>query len=517
MSPHVCRTAAIALNGLEGTVVLVEAAVSNQLPGMAIIGLPDTALAEAKQRVKLATQHVGMSLTDRFLIVNLSPAALPKQGSGFDLAIALSALAASGRLPSDKLEGIAHIGELGLDGSLRRPPGLLSAVIAAKSLGFNRVIVPACCSSEAALVQGIEVISADSLRGAVAWHRGETSGWAIARASETSADTRSLASDLDAPDMADVIGQPEIVEALVVAAAGRHHVSMIGPPGAGKTLLATRLASILPDLDDEESITVSSIASLGGASLTGLVRRPPFVNPHHTASKVSIIGGGDASGIRPGAITKACHGLLFLDEAPEFSVDALNALRQPLESGTVEIHRAKHHVTLPAAVQVVLAANPCPCGFADSVESVAVCRCTPMQKMKYLNRLSGPLTDRIDLRLNVRRVPSALLEADTLPRATSRELRERVAAARKRAAARLAGTPWKVNSEVASQWLRAPGNRPSRTATAVLDAAYARGAISMRGYDRTLRLAWTIADLEGKEAPERSEIRQALTLREGAA
>lgn len=316
MSAPVCRTAAIALTGLDGTVVHVEAAVASQLPGMVIVGLPDTALTEAKQRVKLATQQIGMALSDRFVIINLSPAALPKQGSGFDLAIALAALAASKRLPAQGLAETAHIGELSLDGGLRRPPGLLSAVLAAQRLGFARVMVPAVCAREAALVPGIEVIAAESLRGAVAWYRGETSGWHIAKADTSAAAVQAseVALPYSEPDITDVIGQPEAVEALVVAAAGRHHLSMIGPPGAGKTLLASRLASILPDLTEEESITASSIASLGGYPLSELVRRPPFESPHHTASKISIIGGGDARGVHPGAVTKASHGVLFLDE-----------------------------------------------------------------------------------------------------------------------------------------------------------------------------------------------------------
>lgn len=339
MSPGVCRTAAVALTGLEGTIVHVEAAVSNQLPGMVIIGLPDAALAEAKQRVRLATQQAGMPLSERLLIVNLSPAALPKQGSGFDLAIALSALAASGHLPTEQLAEVAHIGELSLDGGLRRPPGLLSAVLAAKELGFDRVMVPAACAREAALVPGIEVIAAESLSGAVAWYRGDQRGWHIAASEIGDSSVTTAPQRSGEADMSDVIGQPEMVEALVVAAAGRHHLSMIGPPGAGKTLLAIRLGSILPDLTPAESITASSIASLGGAPLTDLVRRPPFESPHHTASAISIIGGGDSSGVRPGAVTRACHGVLFLDEARDGKCTSLNK------------EEAHEHITTPARRQ----------------------------------------------------------------------------------------------------------------------------------------------------------------------
>lgn len=518
MSTPVCRVAAIALTGLEGTPVLVEAAVSQQLPGMAIIGLPDTALAEAKLRVRSATSQTGLSLTSRFLTVNLSPAALPKQGSGFDLAIALAVLAASGHLPMARLAVTAHLGELGLDGELRRPPGLLSAVLAARQLGFERVIVPDECGREAALVPEIEVIAARELRGAVAWHRDETEGWRNCRETGRSSPVEAKRQPVGegALDLSDVIGQPEAVEALTIAAAGRHHLSLLGPPGAGKTLLATRLPTLLPDLSADEAIVASSIASLGGAPLTELVRRPPFESPHHTASAVSVIGGGDGNRVRPGAVTRACHGVLFLDEAPEFSRVVLDALRQPLESGVVEIHRSRVRAVLPARVQLVLAANPCPCGNAGSPDTALECRCTPNVRVRYLGRLSGPLTDRIDLQISVRRVVSVGGDLET-PRVGSAEVRERVAAARAGAAARLRGTPWRVNADVPGRWLHTSARRLARSATEVLDRALARGSLTLRGYDRTLRVAWTIADLAGRSSPGRAEVGQALALRGGAA
>lgn len=529
MSATVCRVAAIALTGLQGTRVLVEAAVSNQLPGMAIIGLPDTALAEAKQRVRLATQQVGLALSDRFIVVNLSPAALPKQGSGFDLAIALAALAASGHLPTGRLAETAHLGELSLDGELRRPPGLLSAVLAARELGFGRVMVPAHGAREASLVPGIEVVAARDLRDAVAWHRSESGGcenahWAegssadpASEAGEQGEGLQSLEHYEGEPDMFDVIGQPDAVEALMVAAAGRHHVSMMGPPGAGKTMLATRLPSILPDLSLDESIVASSIASLGGAGLTELVRRPPFESPHHTASKVSIIGGGDSALVRPGAVTRSCFGVLFLDEAPEFPSAVLDALRQPLESGEVEIHRARIRATLPARVQLVIAANPCPCGNADSLDAVEPCRCTPSTRVRYRNRLSGPLTDRIDLRLQVRRVSTVLLgQVESFPRPTSAELRLRVVDARAAMADRLRNTPWSVNADVPGHWLRDSFVALPKSVTTVLDTALSRGSLTLRGYDRTLKLAWSLSDLAGRGSPGRDELAHALALRGGA-
>lgn len=521
MKHEVCRAAAVALTGLEGTAVMVEAAVSQQLPGMAIIGLPDAALAEAKLRVRTATVQAGMPLADRFILVNLSPAALPKQGSGFDLAIALAALAASHHLPTSRLAETAHLGELGLGGELRRPAGLLTATVAARELGFCRVMVPEEGGAEAALVPGIEVIAVRDLAGAVAWHRGAGEGWRLVPHANAGAPENGGTVSISerhvngTMDMSDVIGQPEAVEALVIAAAGRHHVSLLGPPGTGKTLLATRLPTILPDLTADEAITASSIASLGGSPLTALVQRPPFESPHHTASSVAIIGGGSGGEVRAGAITRACHGVLFLDEAPEFPRGVLDSLRQPLESGTVEVHRSRVRASLPAQVQLVLAANPCPCGYAGSPDTVAQCRCAAHTRVKYLQRISGPLGDRIDLRLMVRRVSNVMLQDSGSTPPTSGELRARVIRAREAAAHRLRDTPWRVNGEVKGTWLREPGMRLPRSDTAVLDQAFTRGALTMRGYDRTLRVAWTIADLAGRDRPGRRDISHALVLRGG--
>ena len=510
----VCQAAAVALTGLEGTTVMVEAAVTRQLPGMAIIGLPDAALAEAKQRVRTASAQAGFPLTERFVVINLAPASLPKQGSGFDLAIALAALAASRKLPADRLTDTAHIGELGLDGGLRRPVGLLSSVVAARTLGFTRVMVPAESGEEARLVPGVEVIEAGSLSGAVAWHRREPGDWSDHAGRALDRTVPPQADGDHAPDMAEVIGQPEAVEAMVIAAAGRHHVSLIGPPGSGKTLLATRLPTILPDLSSPESLVASSIASLSGSPLSSLVMRPPFESPHHTASSAAIVGSGDSRGIRPGAISRATYGVLFLDEAPEFGRVVLDDLREPLEAGTVTISRARLHATLPARLQLVLAANPCPCGMSGSPETALACTCTPHTRVRYLGRLSGPLTDRIDLRLRVHRV-STVLAAQRAEHAsaTSATLRARVSEARGRAAARLAGTPWQLNGEVPGEWLRGDEMRLPGLTTRAIDRALSIGALTVRGYDRILRVAWSIADLAGMPQPGRDELAQALTLR----
>ncbi|PIJ08342.1 hypothetical protein BMH30_14020 [Leucobacter sp. OLES1] len=317
-----------------------------------------------------------------------------------------------------------------------------------------------------------------------------------------------------APDTVDIIGQDEAVDALVVAAAGRHHLSLTGPPGAGKTLLAACLPTILPDLSPEESLVASSIASLGSDTLSHLVVRPPFEHPHHTASAIAIIGGGDGRGVRPGAVTRACHGVLFLDEAAEYPRHVLDALRQPLESGTVDIHRARFRATLPAKAQLLLASNPCPCGNAGSLDAAAECTCTPIARMRYRSRISGPLADRIDLKIEVRRVSSVQERPAGADGRTSAELRARVTRARELAALRLRETPWTVNSDLPGQWLRGPAAKLPRSETVVLDRALSLGAVTLRGYDRTLRVAWTLADLSEVDRPGRREIAQALILRE---
>lgn len=516
----VARAAAIALSGLDGAPVMVEAAVSRQLPGIAIVGLPDAALGEAKQRVRHAAQASGLTLTDRFVLINLQPADLPKHGSGFDLAIALAALAVSSSVPAERMHEVAHIGELGLDGTLQRPQGLLTAVVAAQRLGFTQVMVPAICAEEAALVPGIEVIAARNLQGAVNWYRGEDEGWWTPgtekpeRSFNNSGDLQKSNRYVHTPDTSEVVGQDEALEALRVSAAGRHNLQMVGPPGSGKTMLATRLTTVLPDLSDDEAILVSSIASLTATGpIQSLLRRPPYEQPHHTASVASIIGSGQGGVVRPGAVSRASFGVLFLDEAAEFPASVLDALRQPLESGSIDIHRATVRATIPARVQLVLASNPCPCGKGGSATTEKHCSCTPQQKRRYKGKISGPLRDRIDVRLNMTRVSNVHSTVDDSPRITSAQMQQHVVEARAAAVARLQATPWRVNSEVPGSWLRSSRFKPSSTDTLVLDRALAVGNISLRGYDRTLRIAWTISDLSGKNSPGRDEVAQALLLR----
>ncbi|MFF2051516.1 YifB family Mg chelatase-like AAA ATPase [Leifsonia sp. NPDC058194] len=506
------RAFAVALTGVRGDIVEVEADISAGLPAFVLIGLPDAALGESRKRVSAAAVNAGSPLTQRKLTVNLSPASLRKQGSGFDLAIAIAALAAAGDVPAASAARAVHLGELGLDGRLRPVPGVLPAVLAARDAGFGRVLVPTANAAEAQLVDGVEVVAVTGLRAAAIAHGADLDPIDVDPVDGPAVEV----SQTSEPDLADVAGNDEAVDALVAAAAGGHHVAMVGPPGAGKTMLARRLPSLLPDLTGEEALESTSIRSLVGLGVGGgLVRRRPFEAPHHTASAVSLIGGGSGR-IVPGAIVRATNGVLFLDEAAEFPPSVLDALRQPLESGAVSIHRASGAATFPARFQLVLASNPCPCGRYGSVDEE--CTCTPIARRRYLARMSGPLLDRVDIHLTVRRLGLAALRAgsdgDRSPR-TSAALRERVEVARAAAVARLAGTGWRRNADVAGTWLRSGARRVGAAAIGPLDRALERGSITMRGYDRALRLGWTLADLDGEAAPTAEHIGRALFLRRG--
>jgi magnesium chelatase family protein len=502
------RTHAVSMVGMHGAIVEIEADISNNLPAFVLIGLPDAALGEAKDRVRAAAVNSGLDLPNRKITVNLSPAALPKHGSGFDLGIALAVLAASGAVSVESIDRVVHIGELGLDGRLRPVNGVLPAVVAAKRAGFATVMVSAGNAAEAELVPGMRVVAAASLRDAAIWHGSDAEPIPvdpILRPVEPVAAEHEL-------DLSDVIGNGDAIDALAVAAAGGHHVFLLGPPGAGKTMLAARLPGLLPDLTEEQALAVSSLRSLSGMSVGGsLATRPPFEAPHHNSSAAALIGGGSGV-IRPGAAARAAHGVLFLDEAPEFPSTVLDALRQPLESGQITIHRANAVAQFPGSFHLVMAANPCPCGQYGARDSE--CTCTPFTRRRYLARLSGPLLDRIDIQLRVHRITSAQVRVSSDAAATTTaSMRERVATARARTAARLAATPWELNAHVAGSWLRAPANRLTHSVTAVIDRALERGGITMRGYDRVLRLGWTLADLDGSERPTADHLGRALYLR----
>ena len=500
------RTLAVALTGVSGQVVEIESDISAGLPGLSFTGLADTSVVESRDRIRAAILNSGAEWPNRKITVALFPADVRKVGSRFDLAVALAVLASAEAVRAEAVADAVWIAELGLDGRLRPVRGVLPSVVTAKDAGVRRVVVARANAAEAALVQGVEVRAAHDLREVLAWLRGEGPAPPLAEPDDEPDPSGG------GVDLADVAGQAAAKRALEVAAAGGHHLYLLGPPGAGKTMLAERLPALLPALDDAAALEVTAVHSVAGqlTKRARLVRRAPLQAPHHTASVASLVGGGSHLA-RPGAISLAHHGVLFLDEAPEFSPRALEALRQPLESGSVVLHRGGGAVSYPARFLLVLAANPCPCG-----SRARDCVCPPQARRRYQQRLSGPLLDRIDVRVHVDPVPHADLFDDAADRESSQAVAARVASARAAAAARWRLTPWRMNGAVPGAALRAA---PWALPHAVLQPAEAylrRGEISARGFDRVLRLAWTVADLAGRASPDTGDVAEALYFRTGS-
>ncbi len=501
------RVYSCAVIGLDGVVVEVEVDYTAGFPGMTIVGLPDAAIQESRERVQAAVRNAGVTYPRKRLVVNLAPASVRKEGPAYDLPIALGVLIYTGMLPAGVAEGMLVVGELSLDGTVRHARGILPMAATARQAGFKRIVVPEVDAAEAALIPGLEVIPVGSLAALFNHLSGRTpipayTGKAVE----------------DAPlfpptDFGEVKGQEHVKRALEVAASGGHNVLMVGPPGAGKTLLARALPGILPGMSFDKSLDVTRIYSVADQlpSETPLLRNRPFRSPHHTISHAGLVGGGNLP--HPGEISLAHHGVLFLDELPEFGMRVLEVLRQPLEDKVVTISRAQGSLTFPANFQLVAAMNPCPCGYYG--DPVKPCTCSNSTVTKYQKRISGPLLDRIDIHVEVPRVEYDKLSSDRLGE-SSAIVRARVEAARQRQRARF------TNNESSNNVSCNADMRPAEvrkyctldeTGKNLMQSAMSQLQLSARAYHRVLKLARTIADLAGSESIGTSHLAEALQYR----
>jgi magnesium chelatase family protein len=495
----VARVRTVAFQGIDCLAVDVEVQVAPGLPAFNVVGLPDKAVGESRERVRAALVAIGLALPPTRVIVNLAPADLLKEGSHFDLPIALGLLAVMGVLPGEELADYTVLGELGLDGRINAVAGVLPAAISASAAGLG-LICPAAQGGEAAWAGDLAVLAPASLIALVNHFKGsQTLG-------RPTPQMQALAEH--ALDLADIKGQESAKRALEVAAAGGHNLLMVGPPGSGKSMLAQRLPGLLPPLDPAAALEVSMIHSVAGQLAQGrLIRNRPFRDPHHSASLPSLIGGGLRA--RPGEVSLAHHGVLFLDELPEFARATLESLRQPMESGRAVVARVNAHVTYPARFQLVAAMNPCRCGHLD--DASLACGRAPKCAQDYQAKISGPLFDRIDMHVDVPAVSPADLALPP-PREGSREVAARVAAARQIQAARYAGKGLRSNAEADGRLLDEAAT-PEADGRKLLADAAERFRLSARGYHRVLRVARTLADLEASAAVRRVHIAEALSYR----